>query len=383
MTESSAPTNSSPVDGSPNPNSQVSANRDHKSFREIMAEFPLQEIGAEFKKIGTNIVESWKEINRQLDIDAMANKAFNLAWTKCITGKRVDFVQKNRRKEESLVWGIEVVIPLHFTDISATFEKTLREIDQKGKQILRDEDVSAQIKKHNRQYENLFTGIEGVVIPPHIKNIRVLDLMPQEALEKRWRNLKLKRSPQVDVLRTLLGQAGNPSLFRLATTGIAFSSAYNQRTRALGNLINDVMAEDPESRPNLQKILANSTAPEILCISAHGSNEWIGEQSDTEQSDPFTDTQVAVFQKTDRQLLPQKPGNWVSTKEVLTHYGRPDQFAAVLLHCCYHEDGEPPQAGVPSFRAYGSVGGAGRIDPSHAEHITKVGMSLPTGFKID
>lgn len=280
---------------------------------------------------------------RPTKVAVLEGRAEAITWGKSITGRRVDFPQKDGKS----VWGIEIEIPLFFEDVEDTYREALTELDEKGKKMLTEDDIKAGIE--TRKNRRFYSGTPKLKLGANIRKIKILDMSPQEALPKSLRNIDSTRTfyHAKPAIVNLTRQPGNTAIDRLLIKVMMHSTTNSKRSTALDGLFFDVFGDGTKKQKVFESVMADSDAEELVFIHAHGGyDNTIGEQT----------------------------GNWINLEEVITRYNNPDQVAAILVSSCYLGQDSPPVDKVPVFRPKGFTGGY--------RSITSIGkktlVSLPT-----
>src|SRR3990167_5404264 len=278
---------------------------------------------------------------RDLKVMTIKENAYELSWSKSVTGKRVDFP----REDGKLVWGVEIEIPLRFEgNVVNTYTDAVRDLAKEKGISLTDQEIQDEVKK--KEGRTWFMDIDKVALPSNIKRIRIVDLSPQEALPKDQRNIDSKRNFWHDKHTTikLTSQPSENSLVDRAMMKLAMSTKSTMnRSEALQDLFYDVFAQNQEVMSQFRKDLEQSGAEEVLFVHAHGGyDDIIGEQDYEVKGD-------------DAQF--QAEGNRIALTEILDKYDQPEKYGAILVNTCYKGKEKPRIGKVPVFRPYGYSGG--------------------------
>lgn len=330
----------------------------------------ISELGDQFRSAFGTVVPDLKIIAKttQADItkvkevlkaDAITTEAYSVAWGKIITAKNVTFPQG----DNTTTWGVEFNIPLEFNQARFVYENLVNRIERdRGFQIPADIKQQNLAKIKDSRYYN---GPSNIKLPEKIKSIKILDLAPQEILDKKDRNIPSHRSwyhekhPIRDIVRR---DKDKTAIDRVVSVLFKEDLGAHTRVKALNNLFKDLFG--PESRGEIERFLFEldkSDASEIVFIHAHGGkDEVIGEES------------MIVKRDQDK----QNPGNRIHFDQVLDRYDDPSKTAAILLVSCYiGKDSKRPVKKVPVFSVDGLSGRnrefIGQFIPS------KTSVSLP------
>lgn len=319
-------------------------------------------------------VDPWRDVK----IIGMGERAFRLAWNKSITGRRVDFIQTDEEGKQTLVWGLEIEIPLYSEDIAGAFAGVMRELDQRGQSFLIDADITWCFEKFNRG--RMYSGKYDIPLPPTIRKIRLVDLAPQESLRRKDRNIKsTTNSFNLDadlfnnpIVKKLMGSTQEAAFNSPILQWFMANRTLARRQGAFDELFFDIFAEDKQGIKRFLEILSHNSAPELLVVMAHGGDDaLIGEQTSVFEPDAFTSQQIEQNQI----VIPQAKGNWLDMRQVLQKYDKPDQFAAILFRSCHTGGKLPPVENVTTVRPIGTVGGYKSI-----RNFNKVGISVPSAI---
>jgi len=283
-----------------------------------------------------------KDVLREVKIFAVEERALEVAWAKGITGRRVDFLQSDGK----VVWGTEINIPLHFDSISGIYTELVKKFADEKDIRLSEVEIYKSLKERKGRtwYHDSSVGL-----PDKIRNIKILDLSPQENLNPNLRTIDSERRewhPKTTEQRLTRQSYEDRIVDRAVLTFLSQTFFKNspddvQRRDALSDLFDNVFPSG-NSDKQLQlfiKRLNVSKATDIVFIHAHGGyDDIVGEQD---------------WEVKGNETTWQANGNRIDLSQVIEEYDKPDKIGAILISTCYLGKELPPVKRVPVFRFWG------------------------------
>lgn len=301
-------------------------------------------------------VKQWRDL-------VIETKALDLAWSKGITGRRIDFPQENGK----LVWGIETEIPICFEEIKGIYIELVKKFAKERGEMVSDQQLEASLVDNvdktwfkGIRRENSFFNSDLVKLPPNIKRIRLIELSPQETLSPPLRNIKSTRNfwsaehPLVGLTKQHTDKlvSGSEGINQPTQSDIA-----SNKQKTLEDLFYNVLTGDKTMVGKLIQELDKPGIDEILIVNSHGGyDNTIGEQSG-----PVKKTLATIGGETVDLSDIQAEGNWIDLNEVIERYDNGDIPNPVLVSTCYLGNDNLSDRGYRKlvFRARGKVGTQG------------------------
>lgn len=301
--------------------------------------------------------DALKDEWRGVQIQMIEERALEVAWGKGITGKRVDFPQVDETGEPNgkTIWGIEVNIPLRFDSVAGIYSEVVNELaTEKNIQLSEDEIKQGTSNKKDRTWYSNY----DFRLPDKIKEIKILDLHPQEMLPKGMRTIESQKDwfngPNYTE-RTTRQSSDNIIFDRAISTFLSKSVLLMpapddaRRNNALSDMFDNVFGDNKENVKLFNEKLEKSDASEIIFVHAHGGEtNIIGEQNSTVKPHKveIAGEQIDLSEN-------QAQGNWIDLAQVVKEYDQPERFGAILVGTCYVGENPPPVNRVPVFRFHG------------------------------
>ena len=230
--------------------------------------------------------ENESEVKQWHDL-VIETKALDLAWSKGVKGKHVEFSQSN----DKMVWGIEIEIPLRFEEISGVYQEIVKKLAEVKNIKIEEGQLTDSVGENNgktwfkgiRRGRSLLTGDEFVSLPKNIKRIRIIDLSPQEVLPINKRNIKSARNFWNGnyLLKSLTEQHSDVQI--LGPEGLDQPSRemiLQNKQEELVDLFYNVLNSKKEIVDRFLKSSSEPGVEEIIFIHGHGGyDNKIGEQN--------------------------------------------------------------------------------------------------------
>lgn len=225
--------------------------------------------------------------------------------TASMSGRRVDFGKVG--EGEGLAWGVEVDIDISDSLVRARFQ------------------------------EGSFK------IPEHIKQIKYLELAPQEALPPEQRTIRSKMKPHsIFGSSALISVAtpvtpGNRNLENVRRAFNLLNPKDEARFKSLRAMVTWTFGPSNKDKERFNDVLKQSKGDTLVIVHGHSSDlSGMGEQYPDETKDESGN-------------VIQRKWNFVPIGEILSVYDDPNKFAAIVLHGCNTEKGLVEARKVPVF----------------------------------